>query len=172
MNHEIIFRPAVPGDALRLSFLFQHVYIDTYGTEGITTEFANFMSRRFAPERIEGLIAADPGLLTVATYKDHIIGAAEMIRDATSPVGDVRAPELSKLYVLERFCGKGVGYGLLREVERRAREQAATQLWLEVYALNPRAIAFYKRQGYRDIGQNWFQMEVNRYENRVMLKDL
>jgi ribosomal protein S18 acetylase RimI-like enzyme len=172
MNQNFSFRAALPGDALRLSFLFAHVYIDTYGVEGVTHEFAHFMEKRFSSARIESLISEVPDALQVATCDGHIAGAAEMIWRSECPHQGIIAPELSKLYVLERFCGLGLGHGLLRRAELLAKTRGARQVWLEVYALNPRAIAFYKRQGYNDIGRNDFQMEVNCYENRVLLKEL
>jgi hypothetical protein len=65
MPSQIEYRPAVVSDALRLSVLFQQVYIKTYGTEGVTTEFARFIVRQFAVEKIEKTMLEDPGSLIV-----------------------------------------------------------------------------------------------------------
>ncbi|TCJ17724.1 GNAT family N-acetyltransferase [Flaviaesturariibacter flavus] len=150
--------------------LLQHVYIDTYGLEGVSPEFANFMSTRFSVERINFLIAA--AVLTVATFRENLIGAAEIVRPARCPLNRLSGTESSKLYVLERFCGQGVGYALLRCVEALAAADGDPQLWLEVWSRNPRAVAFYERQGYRALGTVPFRMEVNCYENLVLAKAL
>ena len=84
----------------------------------------------------------------------------------------VISPELSKLYVLERFYGQGIGFGLINEVEKEILNNGFTELNLEVYIKNSRAIVFYKKQGYTSIGNVDFPMEFNTYENLVMNKVL
>jgi len=172
MRKDISFRKAVPSDSLRLSILYKQVYIQTYGTEGVTTEFANFITKQFAVEKIEQTISSHPDNIVVAVYKDNLVGVAEIEFDKKCPVGNIIAPELNKLYILEWFCGMGVGYGLLSEVENTVRSAGIKEIWLWVYVLNERAISFYERQDYKWIGNAFFQMEFNRYENKVMLKRL
>jgi ribosomal protein S18 acetylase RimI-like enzyme len=58
----------------------------------------------------------------------------------------------------------------LEEAEKAVRQKGATQMWLWVLETNDRAIAFYKKHQYETIGNATFQMEINRYENKVMLK--
>lgn len=172
MNELISYGKPQDGDALRLSILFQQVYIQTYALHGITHEFARFISKRFAPERIEQTLKEDPDSLLVAYNGDDPVGVAELIYDSTCSLTSRSAPELSKLYVLERFCGRGVGYGLLREAEARVLRKGYRELWLEVWAENPRALAFYRRQGYRHLGTVDFHLDTNTYKNEVMWKEL
>ncbi len=172
MVKEISFRKALVGDALRLSILYKQVYIQTYGKEGVSTEFANFISKQFAVDRIEEIICNNPNQVMVAVYKDNLVGVAEIEYEKQSPVGNIIAPELSKLYILEWFCGMGVGHGLLKMAEATVKAAGFNKIWLWVYILNQRAISFYERQQYEWIGNAFFQMEVNRYENKVMLKNL
>ena len=88
------------------------------------------------------------------------------------PIRKIPVAELSKLYVLERFYGKGVGFGLMNVAEEEVRKNGFKEFNLEVYINNARAIAFYKRQGYTSIGNVDFPMESNTYENLVMNKIL
>lgn len=172
METAIIIKKATAVDALKLSILFKQVYIQTYGTEGITDEFANFITMRFAPERIEAIIENEPDRLLVAFYKNNPVGAAEIIYDASCRLRNIAAPELSKLYVLERFCRKGIGYQLLLEAEKEILSKGYHELWLEVLTDNGRAVSFYERQQYKSIGNIDFVMAVNTYKNSVMSKQL
>jgi ribosomal protein S18 acetylase RimI-like enzyme len=106
----------------------------------------------------------------VADYETNLLGVAEVEWDKHCPVENIIAPELNKLYILERFCGQGIGNRLLEEAEKIVRAKGISQMWLWVLDSNERAISFYKKQQYREIGNASFQMEVNRYENKVMLK--
>ena len=172
MSKEFIYRRAEIADALKLSVLYKQVYIQTYGTEGVSTEFANFITQRFSVERITQMIEADPNCIIIAVYKDNFVGVAEIEYGASAPIGDIHAPELSKLYVLEWFSGMGVGYGLTMAVEQTLIRLGYKQYWLWVLVSNLRAINFYERQGFRWIGNAFFHMEENSYENRVLVKDL
>ncbi|RYY97607.1 MAG: GNAT family N-acetyltransferase [Chitinophagaceae bacterium] len=128
--------------------------------------------RAVVPRGPEALVAEHNDNLFVAEYGGNLLGGAELLWNRTCPVGQEAGAELSKLYILEHFCGRRVGRGLLEIVQDKVRERGGTGLWLEVWVENLRAIAFYKHRGFVDIGQNDFQMEVNRYENRVMRKEL
>ena len=79
---------------------------------------------------------------------------------------------MGKLYVLERFSGKGIGHGLLHAVENEVLKNGRDELTFIVYVKNTRAIAFYERQGYHTIGMVDFKMEHNTYKNFVMTKTL
>lgn len=172
MNEPITYRPAGLADLLKLSVLFKQVYIHTYAAEGVSDEFANFITRQFSEERLREAIVANPDTLWVAVYKENLVGVAETTFNKKCPLGDLVAPEINKLYILEHFCGKGVGKGLLQEVEQMLKAKGEKTIWLWVYLPNTRAINFYERQNYKWIGNAFFQMEKNRYENKVMVKEL
>ena len=78
ISTEIIYRNANLTDVNKLSILLKQVYIQTYGTEGVSDEFANFILMKFAPERLHSLIAKDPDLFIVAEYKENLVGALEI----------------------------------------------------------------------------------------------
>ncbi len=169
---EIIFEKAKLSDALKISVLLKAVYIQTYAFDGVSLESANFITKRFSLPHIESLIKKNPDQLIVAQCKGNPVGVAEIIYEATCPIRKIPVAELDKLYVLERFYGKGIGYGLMLEVEKKVLAVGKKELNLEVYIHNERAIEFYKRQGYHSIGNIDFPMEFNTYENLVMTKQL
>lgn len=170
MTKDIIYRKAQSADALKLSVLYKQVYMQTYGTEGVSDEFASFITRQFAPERLEHIMVKHPDNIMVAAYKNNLLGVAEIEFAKKCPINNIVAPELNKLYILERFCGLGIGYKLLDEAEKTVLSKGVKEMWLWVLESNDRAIAFYERQGYRHIGNASFQMEINKYENKVMRK--
>jgi ribosomal protein S18 acetylase RimI-like enzyme len=128
--------------------------------------------KRFSHKYVEKAIKDNPSRLIVAYINKNPIGVAEIIYDTTCPIRDIKIPELSKLYLLERFYGQGIGYKLLKEVERGLVETGFEQLYLEVFTENPKAISFYERQLYQKIGKVDFPMQNNTYKNWVMTKRL
>lgn len=172
MEKKIVYRAAGVSDVLKLSILYQQVYIQTYGVEGVSDEFANFISRQFSVARIESAIKENPDSIIVAEYNGNLVGVAEIAFGKISPVGNITAPELSKLYILEWFCGNGIGQKLLQETEKTMALRGIPEVWLWVLSSNDRAINFYLRSGYQKIGNAPFKMEVNTYDNWVMMKAL
>ncbi|MCK8520491.1 GNAT family N-acetyltransferase [Aquimarina sp. D1M17] len=166
----ISFGKAKLSDSLRISILLKTVYIQTYAVDGITFEFSNFITKRFSTEHVENIIKENPNRLIVAYHNENPIGVAEIIYDSNCPIRKITIPELSKLYVLQRFYGKGIGSRLLTEVEKKVKSQAYKEFYLEVYVKNLRAIAFYEKHGFTSIGNVDFPMEFNTYENFVMNK--
>lgn len=169
---KISYGKAKLSDALRISILLKTVYIQAYAVDGITFEFANFITKRFSTAHIESTLKKNPNQLVIAYQNGNPIGVAEIMYDSTCPIRKTPAPELSKLYVLERFYGKGIGFGLLKAAEEEVKKNGFSECTLEVYIKNDRAIQFYKRQGYVSIGNVDFPMEFNTYENLVMHKVL
>lgn len=172
MAEDIVYRKATVDDVLQVSILLQIVYMQTYGEDGITKEYANYVSKRFSVGYLTNAIQSNSDSILIATYKGNPVAAAEIKFDSECSIENFRAPELSKLYVLEWFCGKGIGYNLLKEVEKTVLAAGQKKIWLWVYTLNPRAIKFYKRQGYHTIGSALYQMEENAYVNYAMVKNL
>ena len=172
MTAEITIRKAILVDAKKLSILYKTIYIQTYGIEGVSDEFANFITKQFAVSRIENTIQTLPDNIFVAEYKGNLIGVVEIEFDKICPVNKIIIPELNKIYVLERFFGKGVGLKLLQVAEQEVSAKGFDKIWLRVLISNDRAISFYERNHYSCIGNDPFQMETNCYDNKVMLKEL
>lgn len=172
MEEKIFYRKARLNDAIKLSVLYKQVYIQTYGVYGVSDEFANFITKQFSIERIEKTIANHPDVIVVAEYQENLVGVAEIEMAKKSPIGNIIAPELNKLYILEWFCGKGIGEKLLDFVEDVLVQKGEKEIWLWVLESNSRAVNFYEKHQFQYIGNATFQMEKNLYDNKVMLKEL
>jgi ribosomal protein S18 acetylase RimI-like enzyme len=53
-----------------------------------------------------------------------------------------------------------------------ARELGGRSLWLSVWERNPRAIAYYAKSGFRDLGTADFWVGSDRQTDRIMALDL
>lgn len=127
----------------------------------------------FSCEAISALIACPSTLLTLAESDGHLIGFAQVALRATHEMIDSKhAAELQRLYIQERFTGRGVGPRLLGAVERRAARGGASLLWATVWAGNERALGFYPRQDYQFIGSPMFVFQSEAQENRLFAKML
>lgn len=81
--------------------------------------------------------------------------------------GDI---ELKRIYSLSRFHGTGLGAALMRQALEAA--SGHQRLLLGVYAGNQRALAFYRKQGFSDLGTRQFNVGGKLYDDLVLARPL
>ena len=167
----ITFRPATAADALCLGVLSTQVFLDTYAPQGIRAAVANEVLQLHSVAVYEALLADAGVTILVAERAGHLIGFSVVDDGATDPqVPAAAASELRRLYVQEPFTGRGVGRDLLRHAEKAAAARGAETVWLTAWTGNLRALRFYPRRGYEDIGETVYTFEGERYPNRLFGK--
>jgi GNAT superfamily N-acetyltransferase len=167
----ITFRPARSDDALCLGVLSTQVFLDTYAPQGIRPALAREVLTKHDGATYERALA-DPGAtILVAECAGHLVGFS-VVNDGLGHdlVPEAAAAELRRLYVQEPFTRRGVGRDLLRHAEKAAAARGADALWLTAWAGNERALLFYPRCGYEDLGATVYSIEGEDYPNRLFAK--
>jgi len=174
MNDEpIAIRRAQMSDAETLAVLATHVWLDTYAAGGVHPAVARYVLDTFAPSRYRDLLV-DPAMLVLVAGKGrHTIGLAIVALGRKTPHSPAaRQAEIDRLYVQEPFCNAGIGARLIAAVEDALTGLAIDAVWLETWAKNERALRFYTRQAYADVGTAYFELDGEPHENRVLVKRL
>lgn len=172
MSLNFASRPATTSDTLTLSALATQVFLDTYATRGISPEFAKEAATVYAPA-VFGQRLRDASVdLWLAMSDGYVVGFVDVAFATTCPVPGVAGAEVFRLYVQRPFLRQGVGRALLAEAERIACGRGADDVWLTAWVGNERALAFYRAQGYRDVGATEYVIEGTSHENRVLCKRL
>ncbi|MEO5672409.1 MAG: GNAT family N-acetyltransferase [Ramlibacter sp.] len=166
-------RIAQPADALRIAVLGSQVFLDTYASEGISQSIAEEALEYFTPDAISLQLADASTAFIVAESSGHMVGFAHVVLGMAHPlVSEVGGAKLNRLYVLERFTGRGIGKSLLLQAEALAASKGAPILWLTAWVGNRRALAFYPGRGYEDLGATDYVFQGESFENRLFAKAL
>lgn len=80
------------------------------------------------------------------------------------------AIEIARLYAGKRWIGAGIGALLMQSCLREARARDKDTIWLGVWERNARAIAFYRRWDFADVGSQSFQLGGDLQSDRVMAR--
>lgn len=169
----ISLRLATADDALCLGVLAMQVFLDTYAPDGIRPAIAREVLGSYMPETYCRLLDQPATTILVAERQGHLLGFAQLTLGTAHPLVQAAAPaELDRLYVQEPFTGQGLGRRLLHAAEQAAAARGAALLWLTPWVHNHRALHFYAREGYADLGPTWFEFEGERHENRVLVMPL
>ena len=80
--------------------------------------------------------------------------------------------QLERIYILNDFIPLKIGQQFLTFLEENAKELQIDTIWLSVYKKNIRAIRFYERNNYKEVGKSIFLVNGKEYENKVYSKEV
>jgi GNAT superfamily N-acetyltransferase len=165
-----MIRHGTAGDASALAAFAARTFAETFAADNTAADMAAHLERTFGVSR-QAAELSDPDATTLLAHRDHVLVAYAQVRRAPPPavVPDREAIELHRFYVDRPAHGTGVAQLLMAAVYDAARAVGGRHLWLGVWERNPRAIAFYRKAGFHDVGSQAFVLGADRQTDRVML---
>ena len=158
-------------DAAVLAGFAERVFRETYAGKTDPDELERHISAKFglAQRRAELL---DPEMTTLFIFAGEVLSGYAQLRrgekpDCVQPTGTMN---LFRFYLDQRWHGRGVAAHLMDAVITSARTLGAEALWLGVWGENKRAIAFYGKHAFEDVGTHLFQLGSEKHLDRVMLR--
>lgn len=170
----ITIRPCVPADVAALSLVGQATFLESYAgdlraadiLEHCAVQHGQAQYARWLADEAYGLWLAE------AQPGDAPVGYA-VLSPPDLPVGPEDGDvELKRIYLLHRFQGGGTGAALMTTVIEAARRTGARRMLLGVYGRNEKAIGFYARQGFTQVGVRQFQVGDSLFDDLVLGRDL
>ncbi len=106
-------------------------------------------------------------------YKNQAIGYAKLVfGESHKKIKNPKICRLEKIYISNKYIPLKVGQKLLEHVEQTARDLHCNSIWLSVYVKNDRAIRFYQRNEYQEVGMLDFKINNTPYDNLVLSKNI
>ncbi|CAN5913257.1 GNAT family N-acetyltransferase [soil metagenome] len=164
-------RQATPADAAVLASLAASTFRDTFGPDNTPENMQAYMTSAFDAD-IQAAELRDPRVTVYLAEVSGAVAGYAMLRDGPVPasVGEANAVELARLYAATHVIGAGVGATLMRRCLDEAVARGRGAVWLGVWEHNPRAIAFYRRWKFVDVGATTFQLGRDMQSDRVMMR--
>ncbi|HET9425386.1 MAG TPA: GNAT family N-acetyltransferase [Gemmatimonadaceae bacterium] len=166
-------RRASGRDAAALAEFAARTFTDTYAAFNSEEDMRAYLAGAYGVAQ-QSLELADPGMITVlAESAEGIVGFAQVRRSEAPPsVTHDRPVEIYRFYVDRSAHGTGVAPRLMNAALDAARDLGGSHAWLGVWERNARAIAFYAKSGFRDVGTQTFQLGADRQTDRVVVRAL
>ncbi len=172
MPTAVVIRRATPRDADSLSIFAAATFPLGGRPNTDPADLSAHIAAELAPDRFRALIADPHVSLLVAECDGRLAGYTAIVRECPHPHIEARFPaELRKLYVDPEFHGRGIAHALVREA-LQASQAPMDVVWLSVFSENPRAIAFYKRCGFRVVGEQIYFVGNDPQNDFLMRLDL
>ena len=164
----LVYRTATAADAPALAAMGRRCFTETFGPAFPPGDMALHLERKFGEAALPAEFL-DPALSIRIAEEDGAIAAYVKLAPMDLPVPhEPGALEVKQLYVLTPWQGAGVAAALMGWVADTARARGAPALYLSVWELGARAIAFYRRQGFETMGTAPFQLGSRAYQDPVM----
>ncbi len=175
MTSVISIRQATLLDAKLLTDLSYTTFWDAFGDhpKNAPDDLADYMRQAFNIEQIGAELADRSSVFLIAEFDGKPAGYAKLVLESTEDgITATRPIELSRLYSHQEFLGKGVGRDLMAACLDYAKSHDHDVMWLGVWEYNPRAQAFYTKNGFREVGKHTFQLGSDPQTDLLMQKEL
>jgi ribosomal protein S18 acetylase RimI-like enzyme len=178
-------RRATVADAARLSRFAAECFRDTYAAMNTPQDMDRYVAEKFTEAQQSAEISDATGGVWLAEVTDEpdasvrphaggpaLAGYAQLVRGAVP--ASVRGPaiEVSRFYVARRYHGRGIAGALFAAVLAHAEALGVATIWLGVWERNPRAIAFYQKQGFVEVGAQDFLLGTDVQHDLVLARPL
>jgi len=162
------------SQAKLLADLSRITYVESHGhfIED-KNDLKNYIDKAFSITKIEQELLNDNGLFYVAYYEDTPVGYVKMELYAKhEEIESKNICRLERIYVLSDFLHLKIGQKLIDFVEKKAQTLMIDTMWLTVYIENQRAIRFYQKNGFQEVGSYNFMVNKTNYVNTVFAKQI
>ncbi|MBK1615232.1 hypothetical protein CKO44_17360 [Rubrivivax gelatinosus] len=164
-----LIRPAVAADAAALAAFAAQAFHDTYAADNDPQDMRDHAARHFGAA-LQAAEIADPQARTwVAEHGSTIVGFVQTGPEPP-PSHENGVGSLRRLYVAAAWHGRGLARELVETACAEAAARGWRGLWLSVWERNPRAIAFYAKSAFADVGATTFAVGNDLQRDRVMLR--
>jgi diamine N-acetyltransferase len=169
----LTIRNATAADAEALSGFAAHVFHETFAPDNDPMDMHAYLSDAFTPEKQAAEIADGSCVCLIAEIGEALAGYALLRLDAPDQSSSSeRAVELQRFYVDHAWHGRGMATQLMAACVDTARARGGATMWLGVWERNARAIRFYTKHGFTDIGMQEFRLGSDLQTDRVMSRSV
>ncbi|HEY8072923.1 MAG TPA: GNAT family N-acetyltransferase [Labilithrix sp.] len=173
---DVVIRVAHGADAAALAELARRTFEDTFAADNDPTNIATHVAHAFGVAQQAAEIANPDVFTLVGEAGGALVAFAQLRRrpGARAPkcVRAARPIEVWRFYVDRAWHGGGLAARLMDAALARAASLGADAAWLGVWEKNPRAIRFYAKHGFVDVGAHVFEVGADAQTDRVMQRAL
>ena len=171
---QIHIRRATPADVDDMLPMVQQTLLESHGHSASPADMASYVERNMSRARTLAELTDERNRFYLLYADGLLAGYAKIIFNTPNP--NTTSPNVTKLeriYLLRSHYGRQLGQVLLDHVIVDMKGHDQEGVWLNVWIENPRAIAFYTKNGFEIIGKYDFVVsDSHSNPNHVMYKEL
>jgi diamine N-acetyltransferase len=157
-------------DIDQLQKIGRQTFYETFSAGNTEENMKKYLEEGFSLEKLTAELNNKNSEFYFAELDNNTIGYLKLnFGSSQTELKDDKALEIERIYVLQEFYGKNVGQLLYEKAMQIAKQKNVGYVWLGVWEENPRAINFYKKNGFVEFDKHIFKLG-NVEQTDIMMK--
>jgi ribosomal protein S18 acetylase RimI-like enzyme len=156
MNQLIVSR-VVANQVEDLQVISRSTFFETFSEYNSDSDMANYLEKDMSIQQLMNEFNNPDSHFYFVSSNDKIVGYLKLnLVNIEGSDSNKKGIEIARIYVLSEFHGSSAGQLLFNKALTIAQENNCDYIWLGVWENNPRAIRFYKKNGFEIKGNKKF----------------
>ncbi len=152
-------KKAYVTNVLQLQLIGRQTFSETFSEHNSVHDMQMYLENNLSIEKLTEELNDPNSEFYFALVDNKVIGYLKInYGQAQTESIDESSLEIERIYVLKDFHGKNVGQVLFNKAIDIAGQRNAKYVWLGVWENNPRAINFYKKNGFEEFDKHIFKL--------------
>ena len=157
-------------DIEKLQKIGRQTFFETFSESNSEENMQKYLDEGFSIEKLTTELTDSNAEFYFAILDEEVIGYLKLnFGDSQTELKDNKSLEIERIYVSKEFHGKSVGQLLYDKAIEVAKQKNVNYVWLGVWEENPRAISFYKKNGFVEFDKHIFKLG-NEEQIDIMMK--
>lgn len=150
---------ATINDLVQLQKIGRQTFYETFSLGNTEENMIKYLDEGFSIEKLTTELNDENAEFYFATLNEKVIGYLKLnFGESQTELKDEKSIEIERIYVSKEFHGKQVGQLLYDKALEIAKNNKSVFIWLGVWEENPRAINFYKKNGFVEFDKHIFKL--------------
>jgi ribosomal protein S18 acetylase RimI-like enzyme len=171
--NDTVIREAGWKDAELLVELGKRAFHEAFAAQTSPEDMATHLRTTFSLDDIKTQLDDKDTVYLIVNLLAEPVGYAYLY--PTQPPASIKDPmaiQLMRFYLLEKYCGLGVGNTLMQRCLDESHARGYRTVWLSSWELNRRANAFYEKWHFKVVGQQQFLVGSDVQNDFIFRRDL
>jgi diamine N-acetyltransferase len=161
------------ADIEQLQLIGKQTFTETFAEGNSEENLQKYLKEGFTIKKLSSELSNQNSEFYFAKLDNKIIGYLKVnFGQAQTELSDRNTLEIERIYVLKQYHGKKAGQILYEKALDIAINSNAEYLWLGVWEENPRAISFYKKNGFVEFDKHIFKLGEDEQTDLMMKLEL
>ncbi len=161
---------ATLSDIDQLQKIGRQTFQETFSESNSEENMKNYLEEGFSNEKLTAELNDQNSEFYFSILDNEVIGYLKInFGESQTELKDSKALEIERIYVSKEFHGKSIGQLLYDKAIQIAKLKNVDYVWLGVWEENPRAISFYKKNGFVEFDKHIFKLG-NDEQTDIMMK--
>jgi ribosomal protein S18 acetylase RimI-like enzyme len=146
-------------DIDQLQEIGRQTFLETFSAGNTEENMTKYLEEGFSVGKLTSELNNINSEFYFASLDNKVIGYLKLnFGQSQTEIKEDKALEIERIYVLKEYHGKKVGQILYDKSIQIARLKNVDYVWLGVWEENPRAINFYKKNGFIEFDKHFFKL--------------